>query len=488
MSVIALTNLAVPHSYAFLAWDYASYFSVLVQVAWLLICVALVLACAWLAGRPPDDGGKISRRGALVIAALLVLGVCDSLRVFRTPYPSIAGDGEFGAMGHLIGVMVPGVSCLLPATADIYEAAAWTQVLCGMLYVLACAVAISFLRADAWARVGLLGIAVFMPQLVGAYGHYDGYAIVLLSQSVWWIGLAAFDSQHSRRSRILAGTAWALALAVACLAHPVHVILVAATLFYATARVVRSSRVSQRHPRLLVAGAVAGALGPLGLTALLCGLAALFCRFTLPFTQGVNDEFCCGILGTMAVAAAVTMFIGLVPRSQWRILLIFAVFAMYLQAPKILVYGTDRYLERCRTIFPHDRCPHNNRMSPYTHLGLILPADSRELQQFKLSIFAEGATTTIRHWDRFRTFNLLCYMMYSYEYGEHERGHKALELLVRDSPMTLRRILSEPANRFSAATVELVRHEACVELQRESNRTGNPVCAELLRQLSSPVR
>jgi hypothetical protein len=127
-------------------------------------------------------------------------------------------------------------------------------------------------------------------------------------------------------------------------------------------------------------------------------------------------------------------------------------------------------------------------MSPYAHLGLILPADSRELRQFKLSIFAEGATTTIRHWDRFRTFNLLCYMMYSYEYGEHERGHKALELLARDSPMTLRRVLSEPADRFSAATVKLVRREACVELQRELNRTGNPVCAELLKQLSLPAR
>jgi hypothetical protein len=174
-------------------------------------------------------------------------------------------------------------------------------------------------------------------------------------------------------------------------------------------------------------------------------LAALFCSYTLPFRQGINDEFArCGI-GMLTIGPALTLFIAWTEGPQRRAMVSFAILAVFLYVPRIGVYGSSRYIERMRALYPFDRCAHNSQMSSYVHLGLILPMDSAYARQARLAVFAEGAERPLPYWQNHRLLNLLYYTAWCYEFNEDQRGMKGLQALLQSAPGNLPAVLGPGA-------------------------------------------
>jgi hypothetical protein len=89
--VVTITNLTLPRSYSIFAWDYASYFSVPVQLTFALVCAGLLFASYRWA---PLMHLPCSAMYGIVGAGMALFWL--SIFLCATPYPRIAGDGECG--------------------------------------------------------------------------------------------------------------------------------------------------------------------------------------------------------------------------------------------------------------------------------------------------------------------------------------------------------------------------------------------------------
>jgi|GEM_PF-4293533 len=184
-----------------------------------------------------------------------------------------------------------------------------------------------------------------------------------------------------------------------------------------------------------------GTVKPLASAALLVMWASFLSFFTLLFEQGLNDELPCTLIGMMAMCAAVVLVLEWAPERKWWILALFGTLAIFLHVPKVLVYGSDRYVERLVAIYPYDRCPHNSKMSSYVHLGLILPMESEYARKARLEVFKQGMDSKLPYWSReeppycrdYTSLNALYFIAWAYEFGEIEQARPIVQHLVANA-------------------------------------------------------
>jgi len=192
VGLIFATNLIWPQSYDFLAWNYLSFYPFWMQMAWGLGVVGLLLGARWVILRPSVKTGWVM--GA-ALTAIVLAGL--ALVYWRTPYPSLMGDGESLRIGGTHDPRWPIVLAHWLASVFLHHDAvsAWWMLETGygFIYIgLAAFIAWTF-RAQPWAAVGLLFWLLGTPVLMNACGHLDSLASVLVSGTLWWMALWKLD-------------------------------------------------------------------------------------------------------------------------------------------------------------------------------------------------------------------------------------------------------------------------------------------------------
>jgi hypothetical protein len=180
---------------------------------------------------------------------------------------------------------------------------------------------------------------------------------------------------------------------------------------------------------------------PLAGAAIAAILASMFSHTTIPFMQGINDEFARTAIATMLLAPAAILFYLCIPSTHRGVLFVFGVLTLFLQLPRVMVYSGDTYLDRMQSLYPHDQCGHNTKMSPYAHLGLNIPMHTEALRQRRLALFEKGITNPLPQWEKYRALNMLYLITWSYEFGDLNRARSYLAKLVQVSPETLPSVL-----------------------------------------------
>ena len=544
--LVAVTNLWSPHDYTWLAWDYHSYFTPSSQVLWGSGCLAL--CWGWFLGWRWFE----RQRGvAAVLLLVLPLAVVASFHFFQTPYPGLNGDHYLILTYRLRSLITCVVNQCFFRGLVLDRAIVWTEALFGVVYI-ATAIAWTWrVVQDPWTRVAFAGFLLFVPQLLTAYGHIDGYTSALPTQFLWWAALWEVDRRSGTAGFRRGVELLVYASLLAWYASPLHILLVGLGGFYlvnrwmgkgfplraasagflwllpaialgvaiisfpVVARIMHYPQVYQHAEPMdwiyckwfvhscsmnFLAICMPGAVllawlwlrkAPwreprcaLTNTAMLGMLTALLCRFSLPFSQGINDEFSSGAVGFSFICGSLVLFLKWVPSSSGNALMMVTIFAIYLHVPKVLVYASDRYLERYRSLYPHDRCHPNNVGSPYLNLFLMFPKEQSEL---RLGVLREGYETHIEHWKPFRIRNLVWHTAWCYEYGQIEKGREALSRLIEEDPV-------QPAGLFSKTTFEtrqagaLIRRDVKPLLLSAYRRTRDPIYGQLLNFLTDVQR
>lgn len=192
VGLVFVTNWIWPQSYDFLAWNYLSFYPFGMQIVWCLAVVGLLLGARWVILRPTVKTGWVV--GA-ALTAIVLSGL--ALVFWRTPYPSLMGDGESLRIGGTHDPRWPIVLAHWLAAVFLQHDAvtAWwlLETGYGFIYIgLAAFIAWSF-RAQPWASVGLLFWMLGTPVLMNACGHLDSLASVLVWGTVWWMVLWKLD-------------------------------------------------------------------------------------------------------------------------------------------------------------------------------------------------------------------------------------------------------------------------------------------------------
>lgn len=160
-------------------------------------------------------------------------------------------------------------------------------------------------------------------------------------------------------------------------------------------------------------------------------LALLIVRYIMPTpTLGIWDFTALAGFGGFFLLLSVFIFTSntFVFNDGNRLLAImsFATLALFLYVPTAWVFHSskDLVVQRCVDLFPYDRCPHNNLMSPYVHLGLAL-GDIPGLQSNRIDQFSRGSTCTL--WREHNGLNKMYLTAWLYEYGRREEGKVSLK-------------------------------------------------------------
>ena len=186
--LVAVTNLVWPRNYTWLAWDFHSYFSSINQVVWGCGCVLLM--CFWELGRRSIEHRKDV---ADLLSIALVLGVAISFWACRTPYPSLSGDHMADIGFRLRGFITDLIHQFLPGDRTYDGAALWAERLFGIAYLMIAVAWVMMAIHEAWSALALLAFLLFVPQILNAYGHYDGYTSILPTAALWWMMLWRLD-------------------------------------------------------------------------------------------------------------------------------------------------------------------------------------------------------------------------------------------------------------------------------------------------------
>lgn len=564
---VTLTNLVSPHSYTFLAWNYASYFGVVFQLGWTVACGALL---AWWFARAPR--GIVGVRAAALCVVVIGLIVCASLAIFQTPYPTIAGDGTNGegtirgsAEAALLRRRLARVYINILADAifkaDVYVVWRWAEAMIAAGYVALAGWLSCKFASSMFARTGLMLYLVCTPPLIGTYGHYDSYGMALLTQTVFWVLLVGVDRAADTASAIRRGVTCFVAALFAWWTHPIHFLLIAFLVYYLAARILRSKFPAIFSWWLILAGGLVLALGsavlplikfpeyllnpkiehgylpltgdylgwfihsklmdywtvtlpgllllvwictrlgripqhlrtrdrdsiPLVGAVVAAILASMFCHTTIPFMQGINDEFARTAIATMLLAPTAILFYICIPSAHFGVLFAFGLVTLFLQLPRVLVYGGDAYLDRMQTLYPHDRCGHNTKMSSYVHLGLNMPMYTEALRQRRLAIFEEGVANALPQWEEYRGLNMVYLIAWSYEFGDADRARKSLAAVLQSSPQNLPAVLNSGAmftHCYKNSGFRTARSDARQLLAHYAQSQQNPVMNQLIEYIT----
>jgi hypothetical protein len=551
--VVAVTNLLWPHAYRIFAWDYPSYFSIGTQLLFALGAMGLLLGAWGAAGRR-----RLNPTALLTIMVAASALLVASFFVFATPYPRIAGDGEYGRGVITMTRRLPNYLAQVLADNVLHRdlCAVWIaqeRIFAGLYLVMVLAVVV-WLRQEAWTALGMGCFLLANPMLLNAYGHYDSYAATLATSAGFWLALNALDRATTTRAKVLIGCVTTVALGLAVWTHPIHGVLLCAFLWYGGIRfvawrfpVLTPNWALLALPVVLALGAALALVfkfpdyiwrpnvsigyhplqgdflgwfihsksmdyltvaltgivllawlvlfqkpwrmkqGALTSCALFALLTALLCSYTLPYRQGINDEFARCVIGMLTLGPAVTLLLAWCEGRRRLAIVAFAVLAAYLYVPRMAVYGSERYIERLRALYPYDRCGHNSQMSAYVHLGLILPSDSEFARQSRLTVFAEGTQATLPYWQPFRLLNLMYYTAWCYEFNEDKKGQAALGAVLRYAPQNLPALMADGA-MFTGRdghnnAYRKIRRDAKVLLAEMEQGKGDTIYGQLRRYI-----
>jgi hypothetical protein len=170
------------------------------------------------------------------------------------------------------------------------------------------------------------------------------------------------------------------------------------------------------------------------LTVIIGMISAFVFRFSLPFLQGIDDEFAAGALGLAVCFGGIVLFLKRIPTSLQDGIVCIAIFSAYLFLPRLILNHGDRYVQYYRDMYPHDQCQKNHRLSPYIALGLSIPWNEPRLRDIKLQTFLDGYVHPIKPWERHRIDCLEYYIAWSYELGKPEQARAALKELASYFP------------------------------------------------------
>jgi hypothetical protein len=387
-------------------------------------------------------------------------------------------------------------------------------------------------RADAVVGLGAYLFVVTLPALAGSYGHYDSYGEGVLAQLLWWGLFFLWLRRATAWPGVLLLTSMALAISLhpihlVLVAYVFYYVLytwvllprvtnprqraVLAVLFavgLAAASFLRVDNNSLTSPMtkpdlsFYIAGYIFRFLHMRVMAFLLTALPAtilflytvaesrdslfgsaragvstcatvflnsFLLMLTLGMDCGIADEFLYGLMGTIALASSLLLFLQVVQGERRRVLVYFAVLSLFLQIPRLAVNSGDRNWDRFRGLFPEDQCLRNIRLSPYLNLGLITPIDRPEDRQRKLVAFADGTDTKVEIWEQYRINNLMFLTAWYYEFGERMEGRRRLRQVLENEPRALRELWMDSVaytHRYSNTAYRLIREDSEVLLRK----------------------
>jgi hypothetical protein len=414
---------------------------------------------------------------------------------------------------------------------ELDQAAVLAGLLFGGLIGLSALVFLRRFVADPLARIGAFVLILAAPGVGGAYGHFDGYAECLYFQLAWWGALiAGFKLGFNRKvvtvlALLTVVAMWihplhlllAIFAAYGCFLARViaprlkspagqRVLTVAAALVLAllpllqqgnafsnkTTRVPWEVYVSPffwtfihlKASSLLLGGLPAlmaafwfavlspwkvfsgdGAIPHIAALALLttCGLV-----FFVELDMGIADEFLYGLLGAMVLGALLLAVLCQAPPAAARNLAYFAILSVFLQGPRVFVSAGDLCWERFRKLYPDDKCLHHLHLTPFIHLGFTTPIDRPEDRQRRLAALLDGADTEHRTWKDRKTYNLIVFTAWAYEFGERDQGKKALTRMLGEDPESVPMLWEKGfayTHRYSNTAYQALRNDSRSVLQ-----------------------
>lgn len=238
VALVAFLSMALPGSFFLFCVNYASWLPLPVQIAWAAAVLAAMAAAMAFRNSPWLD--RVARAALYAAAAL----ACMSFFVWRTPYPTLHGDGPAGyhaldGWANLRPALPQSFARMdrwaldAPTCDPIHRDLTLDRATIRMVVVfgaLAVLCALMFLRSieqDPVVRLGLFLLVVSAPAMAGGYGHYDGYTESVFFQLLWW-GALCLSARGGGTPR--GGPALLIVLALLAFSvHPLNLILVAYT-------------------------------------------------------------------------------------------------------------------------------------------------------------------------------------------------------------------------------------------------------------------
>lgn len=228
-----------------------------------------------------------------------------------------------------------------------------------------------------------------------------------------------------------------------------------------------------------------GVSSPLLATVDFTFLGLLIVRYLMPTpTLGIWDYTALVGFGGFFLFASVWLLLpqtGVVPeRLRTLVMTCACVLALFLYVPVLLLFSTSKegVVKRCQLLFPSDRCPHNNLMSPYVHLGLAF-GDIPGFAHLRIEQFARGAVCS--NWPEFNSLNRMYLTAWLYEYGRRQEGALELERVLRSVPPQQWGFLLRPNPCFTKHAHWHIWDDAETIARRLATETRAPVYSELVR-------